>query len=396
MKYVVIIGDGMADFPLPELDGKTPLMAANKPHMDRMAREGFCGKVITVPEGFSPGSDVACMSIFGYDPAKYYTGRAPIEASGMGIEMGDDDVAFRCNLVYLAQTPRGTLMGDYSGGHITTEEAHVLIKDLQNEIGGGEFVFFPGVSYRHIMIWKGGLWEMKTTPPHDITEKEINGYLPNGEGAKVLTGLMERSQAFLASHSLNKRRESEGRRPANSVWLWGQGKKARFPSFKGQHGLRGATVAAVDLVKGISRLIGFDAPYIEGATGYLDTDYKAKADAALKLLENHDIVYVHVEAPDEASHNGNVAEKIQAIENIDREVVSLIYEKSGENTRFLIVTDHATPISMKTHYACPVPFIMYDKKVRQDGCQSGYSEQSGEVIMSGEEMIRSFLKGQEQ
>ncbi|HNS14373.1 MAG TPA: cofactor-independent phosphoglycerate mutase [Syntrophorhabdaceae bacterium] len=394
MKYVVIIGDGMADFPLEELGGKTPLMAANKPYIDRMAREGFCGKVVTVPEGFSPGSDVACMSIFGYDPAKYYTGRAPIEASGMGIEMGDDDVAFRCNLVHLAKAPGGTLMGDYSGGHITTGEAHVLIKDLQNEIGGDEFVFFPGVSYRHIMIWKGGLWTMKTTPPHDITEKEIGEYLPDGDGAAVLTGLMERAQAFLASHPLNKRRESEGRRPANSVWLWGQGKKARFPSFKDLYGVRGATVAAVDLIKGISRLAGFDAPYIEGATGYLDTDYKAKAATALKLLEDHDIVYVHIEAPDEASHNGNVAEKIRAIENIDREVVSLIYEKSSGGTRFLIVTDHATPISMKTHYACPVPFIMYDKDVRREGCQSGYSEQSGDAIMSGEEMIGFFLKGQ--
>jgi len=394
MKYVVIIGDGMADFPLEELGGKTPLMAANKPYIDRMAREGFCGKVVTVPEGFSPGSDVACMSIFGYDPAKYYTGRAPIEASGMGIEMGDDDVAFRCNLVHLTKAPGGTLMGDYSGGHITTGEAHVLIKDLQNEIGGDEFVFFPGVSYRHIMIWKGGLWTMKTTPPHDITEKEIGEYLPDGDGAAVLTGLMERAQAFLANHPLNKRRESEGRRPANSVWLWGQGKKARFPSFKDLYGVRGATVAAVDLIKGISRLAGFDAPYIEGATGYLDTDYKAKAATALKLLEDHDIVYVHIEAPDEASHNGNVAEKIRAIENIDREVVSLIYEKSSGGTRFLIVTDHATPISMKTHYACPVPFIMYDKDVRREGCQSGYSEQSGDAIMSGEEMIGFFLKGQ--
>ncbi|OPY72830.1 MAG: cofactor-independent phosphoglycerate mutase [Syntrophorhabdus sp. PtaU1.Bin058] len=396
MKYIVIIGDGMADFPLSELDGKTPLMAAHKPCIDRMAREGFCGKVITVPEGFPPGSDVACMSIFGYDPAKYYTGRAPIEASGMGITMGDDDVACRCNLVYLAKTPEGTLMGDYSGGHITTEEAQVLIRDLHKEIGGDEFVFFPGVSYRHIMIWKGGLWKMKTTPPHDITGKGIGEHLPDGEGAEVLKGLMERSQAFLADHPVNKRRESEGRHPANSIWLWGQGKKARFPSFEEQHGIRGATVAAVDLVKGISRLIGFDAPYIEGATGYLDTDYKAKAEAALRLLESHDIVYVHIEAPDEASHNGDVAEKIRAIENIDREVVSLIYEKHSGDTRFLIVTDHATPISMKTHYGCPVPFIMYDRKVRQDGCQWGYSEQSGEVTMSGEEMVRSFLKGQGQ
>ncbi|HOE18001.1 MAG TPA: cofactor-independent phosphoglycerate mutase [Syntrophorhabdaceae bacterium] len=392
MKYVVIIGDGMADFPLDELGGKTPLMAANKPYMDKMAGEGFCGKVVTVPEGFSPGSDVACMSIFGYDPAKYYTGRAPIEAAGMGIEMGNNDVAFRCNLVYLAKG--GTVMGDYSGGHITTGEAHALIKDLQNEIGGNEFVFFPGVSYRHIMIWKGGLWTMKTTPPHDITEKEIGGYLPGGEGAKVLTRLMERSQSFLAHHPLNKRREAEGRHPANSVWLWGQGKKARFPSFEEQYGVRGATVAAVDLIKGISRLAGFDAPYIDGATGYLDTDYKAKAAAALRLLENNDIVYVHIEAPDEASHNGNVADKIRAIENIDREVVGPVYEKTDDDTRFLIVTDHATPISTRTHYACPVPFIMYDKGARHEGCQSGYSEQSGDTIMSGEEMVKSFLTGQ--
>jgi 2,3-bisphosphoglycerate-independent phosphoglycerate mutase len=393
MKYVVIIGDGMADFPLDELNGKTPLMVAKKPYMDMMAKEGFCGKVLTVPEGFSPGSDVACMSIFGYSPAKYYTGRAPIEAAGMGIKMGETDVAFRCNLVHLGGLDGNTTMADYSGGHITTDEAKVLIADLDKALGDTDFIFFPGVSYRHIMVWKNGQYAIETTPPHDITDREIKTYLPKGNGGERVVALMKESQSILREHPLNKKREQGGKRAANSIWLWGQGKRSQFPLFREKYGLHGATVAAVDLIKGISSLIGFDTPLVEGATGYLDTDYKAKAVKALELLENHDIVYVHVEAPDEASHNGNTGEKIKAIENIDREVVARIYEAAAEEVRILIATDHATPITMKTHHACPVPFAIFEKDRKWKGCSSGYDERSGDSVLNGEELINRFLKG---
>jgi 2,3-bisphosphoglycerate-independent phosphoglycerate mutase len=393
MKYVVIIGDGMADFPLDDLNGKTPLMVAKKPYMDMMAREGYCGKVLTVPEGFSPGSDVACMSIFGYSPSKYYTGRAPIEAAGMGIKMGETDVAFRCNLVHLGMLDGTTIMSDYSGGHITTDEAKVLIADLDRTIGDKEFTFFPGVSYRHIMLWKNGYYEMETTPPHDITEKEIHAYLPRGKGADRVVAVMKESQSILRDHPLNKKRGAAGRLPANSVWLWGQGRRSQFPSFREKYGLYGATVAAVDLIKGISSLIGFDTPYVEGATGYIDTNYNAKATKALQLLKNHDIVYIHVEAPDEASHNGDTEEKIQAIENIDREVVGKICEEAGDEARIMIATDHATPITMKTHHACPVPFAIFEKGRKRDGCSSGYDERSGDSVLNGEELINRFLKG---
>jgi 2,3-bisphosphoglycerate-independent phosphoglycerate mutase len=396
MKYVVIIGDGMADFLIEELGNKTPLMVAHKPFMNMMAQEGFCGKVNTIPEGFPPGSDVAAISIFGYDPAKYYTGRAPIEAVSMGIELGDSDVAFRCNLVNLDISPERTIMGDYSGGHITTEEAKVLIDGLNEKMGNDIFHFFPGVSYRHIMVWKGGLWQMSSTPPHDITGKEIPEYLPKGTGADTVHSLMEKSQKILGKDPLNEERNKAGKLPANSIWLWGQGKKSKLPSFADKFHLTGATVAAVDLVKGVSMLAGFDAPLIKGATGYLDTDYRAKANAAIALLEDHDIVYVHVEAPDEASHNGDMKEKIKAIERIDADVVSVILEKAPKDTRFLIVTDHATPISMKTHYGVPVPFIIYDKDNKQAGCETGYDERAGEKVISGEEMITLFTQGRGQ
>jgi 2,3-bisphosphoglycerate-independent phosphoglycerate mutase len=394
MKYVVIIGDGMADWPLDTLGGKTPLMVAHKPYMDMMAQEGYCGKVLTIPDGYPSGSDVACMSLFGYSPLKYYTGRAPIEASGMGIQLEDSDVAFRCNLVYLDTHHDKTFMGDYSGGHITTEEAHILIQDLNKGLGNKEFVFFPGVSYRHVMLWRGGMWEMDTTPPHDITGKEILDYLPAGKGADRLISLMIDSRRILEGHSLNRKREKASKYPANSIWLWGQGKKAQFPLFKDNHGLTGATVTAVDLVKGISRLAGFDTPVVEGATGYLDTNYRGKANKAIELLNDHDIVYIHVEAPDEASHEGNIEEKIKAIENIDREVVGTIFESVGDSVKFLIATDHATPIALKTHHATPVPFAIYERHDRIGGCPSGYNERAGEKVFDGEALIRFFIRGQ--
>jgi 2,3-bisphosphoglycerate-independent phosphoglycerate mutase len=394
MKYLVVIGDGMADFPLDELDGKTPLMAARKPNMDRMAAEGFCGQVTTVPPGFSPGSDVACMSIFGYDPAKHYTGRAPIEAAGMGIEMAESDIAFRCNLVYLDMSGPTVRMGDYSAGHITTEEARVLVEDMGRSIGGDVFRFFPGVSYRHIMIWKNGSAAMETAPPHDILEKDIGDHMPKGEGADRIVKVMTDSQSFLKEHPVNRDREKRGLRPANSIWLWGQGRKPYFPTFFEKYQRRGAVVAAVDLIKGIGKLAGFETPYVEGATGYLDTNYEGKARKALEMLEGHDIVYVHVEAPDEASHSGSTREKIRAIERIDEEVVGYLLDRIDKNTRVLIATDHATPVSMKTHYACPVPFAIFQKGWRPES-GGRYDEDNGGKVFTGEEMITYFLKGLE-
>ncbi|MCX8021889.1 MAG: cofactor-independent phosphoglycerate mutase [Syntrophorhabdaceae bacterium] len=393
MKFIVIIGDGMADFPIDELNGKTPLMVADKPFMDMMARQGQCGKVLTIPEGFPPGSDVACMSVFGYNPLKYYTGRAPIEAAGMGISMDETDVAYRCNLVYLKRTSDKTLMGDYSGGHITTEEAKILIEDLGSHLCLEGINFFPGVSYRHIMIWKDGIWEMETTPPHDITDMAIDSYLPKGKGAERIIEIMELSQRFLENHPVNRKREESGKMPANSIWLWGQGRKARFSPFREKYGLKGATVAAVDLIKGISRLIGFDAPYVKGATGYIDTDYSAKAKKALELLKEHDIVYIHIEAPDEASHNGSLKEKIKAIESIDNLIVRRVYEETEEKTRILITTDHATPLSMRTHFACPVPFVIYEKGKELKGNPSGYNETCEGKNFDGEGLITYFLEG---
>jgi 2,3-bisphosphoglycerate-independent phosphoglycerate mutase len=394
VKYLVIIGDGMADFPMDELGGKTPLMAARKPNIDMMAAEGFCGQVVTVPSGYSPGSDVACMSIFGYDPAKHYTGRAPIEAYGMGIRMGDGDVAFRCNLVHLDVRGGHVFMGDYSAGHITTEEARILVDDFRRSRGGDEFHFFPGVSYRHIMIWDRGKGEMQTAPPHDILEKEVVDHMPDGDGADRIIKVMRDSQIFLKDHPVNRERERRGLRPANSIWLWGQGTKPYFPTFFEKYRVGGGVVAAVDLVKGIGALAGFETPRVEGATGYLDTDYEAKARKALELLDRHDIVYVHVEAPDEASHSGSLAEKLKAIESIDEKVIGYLLDRVGENVRLLVATDHATPVSMRTHYACPVPFAIFQKGRTFDGGGS-YDEKNGGKVFTGEEMITYFLKGLE-
>jgi 2,3-bisphosphoglycerate-independent phosphoglycerate mutase len=391
-KYLVIIGDGMADFPIDELHGKTPLMAAHKPNMDKMAREGFCGQAVTVPDGFAPGSDVACMSLFGYDPAKYYTGRAPLEAYAMGITMDETDVVFRCNIVYLEPRLPQIIMGDYSAGHIDTEEARILVTDLNNVLGNEKFRFYPGVGYRHILIWRGGKAAMSTTPPHDISGQAISDHMPKGEGTDEIIKLISDSQIFLKDHKVNGDRQSRGKAPANSIWLWGQGKKPYFPTFFDKHGLQGAVVAAVDLVKGIGAVAGFDTPHVEGATGYLDTDYKAKAKKALELLKEKDIVYVHVEAPDEASHSGNLQEKLKAIQNIDEKVVGFLLDGVDENVRILLATDHATPISTMTHYGCPVPFAIFQKG-RTFGGGGSYDEAHGGRMFSGEEMIEYFLRG---
>jgi 2,3-bisphosphoglycerate-independent phosphoglycerate mutase len=361
MKYIVLLGDGMADEPLEELEGKTPLEYADTPHMDRLARNGETGLVRTVPDGFPPGSDVANLSVFGYDPRSCYTGRSPLEAASMGVALGPEDVAFRLNMVYLENHADQVTMGDFSAGHITTAEAAELIATLQKEFGGGRFNFYPGVSYRHLMVWKGGVADITLTPPHDITRKPTDPFLPRGKGAKQLILLMNSSMLLFADHPVNKARLAAGRVPANSIWLWGQGKAPRLATLKERFGIRGAVISAVDLIKGIGLYAGLDVIQVPGATGYLDTNFAGKADYALAALEDRDFVFVHVEAPDEASHEGSLEKKLKAIEDFDRLVVGRVAEGAARfgDYRLLVLPDHPTPIRLMTHSSGAVPYALF-------------------------------------
>src|SRR5512135_256898 len=323
MKYIVIVGDGMADRPLKELDGKTALQKAPTPNMDRLAVGGILGRVRTVPEGMHPGSDVANLSILGYDPHRYYSGRAPLEAASIGVKLRKGDVAFRCNLVTLKYNRSRTraIMEDYSSGHITTGEATELIKEINAVFGTKSIKFYPGVSYRHLMVWNGGSADLECVPPHDITGKSILDYLPVGDGEEVIRKIMVDSVDVLSEHPINRKRVKNGQNPGNAVWFWGQGKKPALPTFRRKYSLDGALISAVDLTKGLGIYAGFRILDVPGITGYLDTNYKGKADAALKSLKETDFVYIHVEAPDEAGHSGKTKDKIKAIEDFDRLVV---------------------------------------------------------------------------
>ena len=362
MKYVVLVGDGMADRPLKELGNKTCLQKADTPHMDKLAAEGEVGTARTVPDGFEPGSDVANLSILGYNPSKYYSGRAPIEAIYRGIPLGEKDVAFRCNLVTLNMDYNDAArMEDYSAGHISTKDARTLIRELDKRLGTEEIRFYPGMSYRHLMVWKNGKDKMHCTPPHDISGKKVEGYLPGGRGSEVLRSLMIRSREILLSNSVNSARMKKGLRPANSIWFWGQGRKLSLPLFQEKYNLKGALISAVDLTKGLGMSAGFDIVHVKGATGYIDTNYTGKARAALNALKTYDIVYVHVEAPDEAGHNGDLRAKLQAIEDFDKKVVGPVMDgvkRFGEFS-IMLMPDHFTPIRVKTHVADPVPFVIF-------------------------------------
>jgi len=361
MKVIVLLGDGMSDELYSELGNKSPLQAAATPNMDFMARHGRVGLAHTVPNGLPPGSDVANLSVFGYDPRNCYTGRAPLEAVSMGVKLGPEDVAFRMNLVTLMARGSSIYMQDFSAGHITTGEARELVATLQQELGGGGIEFYPGVGYRHLMVWRGGKDAMQGTPPHDITGKAVLDYLPTGDGADRLINIMNHAQMALHKHPINEKRTEEGHLPANSVWLWGHGKTPQIAPYKEKFGLSGAVISAVDLIKGIGICAGLDIINVQGATGYIDTNYLGKAQAALAALEDHDFVYVHVEAPDEASHAGRMDHKIQAIEDFDRQVVGTVLEgikKFGEYA-VLCTPDHPTPVKLMTHTSDPVPFIIY-------------------------------------
>lgn len=360
-RYILLVGDGMGDYPLPELNGKTPLEAAHTPYMDRLAGCGAMGLVRTIPEGMEPGSDVANMSLLGYDPRQYHTGRAPLEAASMNVQLALDEVAMRCNLVTLEADGQGVMtMGDYSAGHISTAEAHQLIASLQPALSGLPLRLYPGVSYRHLLVWSRGRIDMDTTPPHDITGEPVAGYQRIYHEEQALLIFMERSQDILAEHPVNKVRRAEGKRPANAVWLWGQGKAPSMPTLKERYGLRGAMISAVDLLKGLGVYAGLAPLVVPGATGYLDTNYAGKVEAALQALTMGNFVYVHIEAPDEAGHEGSLSKKIQAIEAFDAHVVGPVLEgaKAFDKVRLLVVTDHLTPISKRTHVDDPVPYLL--------------------------------------
>ncbi|MBJ6801461.1 cofactor-independent phosphoglycerate mutase [Geomonas propionica] len=376
MKYVVLLGDGMSDQPVGALDGKTPLQAAKTPNMDFMARRGTLGLAHTVPGGYAPGSDVANLSMFGYNPVDCYTGRSPLEAASMGVSLGPDDVAFRLNLVHLEARGGKLIMEDYSAGHISSADGRELVEELQRQLGNEEFSFHPGVSYRHLMVWHGGRTQIKMTPPHDISGQSITEHMPTGEGADKLIYLMNSSQMIFHNHPQYKRRAANGEVPANSIWLWGHGKAPAMDSFDARFGLTGAVISAVDLIKGIGVYAGLDIINVPGATGYLDTNFDGKAQAAIDALKEHDFVFVHVEAPDEASHSGKLADKIKAIELFDEKVVGPVLQgvKQFGEYRILCAPDHPTPIMLMTHTSDPVPFVIYAGEEKEKAGVAGYDE----------------------
>ena len=403
MKYVVLQGDGMADWPVPELGNKTPLEYARTPNMDRIASYGTLGLTHTIPPGYPPGSDVGTMSLLGFDPRAYHTGRSPIEAASMGVELGPDDIAFRCNLVTLGPDVDGTeLMQDFTAGHISNEEAAELMSAVDAELGGAELSFYPGVSYRHLLVWHNGKEHMQTTPPHDITDKPTAGHFPVGEGGAELCALMERSRDIFATHPVNLRRQEKGQNPASAIWLWGQGRRPAVPTLQEQFGLEGAVISAVDLVRGIGVLAGLEVILVPGATGFLDTNYLGKAEYALAALKDKDFLFVHVEATDEAGHMGAADKKVQALEDFDEKVVGTILNGLGAfpEWRVLLMPDHATPVEIKTHSDDPVPFAVVSSHEWTSGTPQPvrYNESSahetGIVVPEAYQIMSQFIQGQ--
>ena len=396
----------MGDLRVGEAGATTPLEAAPTPHFDRVAGCGRLGLIHTIPAGFPPGSDVGNLSLFGYDPARYYTGRSPLEAAAMGVKLGADDIAFRMNLVSLLESSGDAggesggeaVMGDYSSGHIDSESATRIVRDIDGQLADESFQFFPGVSYRHLMVWRKGLEGMRTTPPHDILGQPVAAHLPTGEGAGQLNRIMEASRELIARHPVNAERKAAGETQVSQAWLWGQGKAPSMPDFASMHGIKGACISAVDLVRGVAVYAGFSIIKVPGATGYIDTDYQAKGEYALKALETHDLVFIHIEAPDESGHMGSREEKIKAIASIDREIVGPLLEKLPAlgPFRFCITSDHATPVSLRTHTPDPVPFALASSSQLAGTASRKYGEAEaaagGDVIAAGHTLIDHLLE----
>jgi len=401
MKYVVVLGDGMADYRMPQLGNRTPLQCADKPNIDFLAANGETGMVRTIPEGIPPGSDAANLSVMGYDPKKYYTGRSPLEAVSMGVELSETDLAFRCNLVTLGICGdyEDAVMIDYSADEISTEEAGILMRELNRQLGTDEISFHPGISYRHCMVWHNGKGVRKMTPPHDILEKNIKTYLPSGDFSDVLMTLQKKSWQILKDHPVNKSRLSRGMRPANSIWLWGEGRKPAIPKFTEKYGIEGSVVSAVDLIKGIGICAGLEPVDVEGATGNINTNFKGKAEAALnELKKGKDFVYVHIEAPDECGHRFETENKVRSIELIDKLVVGTLLEglAAYDDYSILVLPDHPTPLSLRTHTPEPVPYIIYRKSSHKPSGLAGYDEfqaqKTGIFINEGHTLMDRFLQ----
>ncbi|MBA7509465.1 2,3-bisphosphoglycerate-independent phosphoglycerate mutase [subsurface metagenome] len=380
MKYIIILIDGVADYRIAELGNKTPLQYAKTPAMDSIAGNGEMGIVKTIPDGMVPGSDTANLSVLGYDPKKYHTGRSPLEAVSLGIDLSEDDIVFRCNLVTLSEEDDYTdrTMVDYSAGEIPTDLSRILIRDIGSKLQTEKIKFFPGVSYRHIIVWEGGPDNNILTPPHDILDKKISDFLSRGPGSSALLDMMVRSSSLLKEHAINKERVKKGIRPANSIWIWGEGRKPALDSFYDKYKLEGSVISAVDLIKGIGILAGLTPVRVEGATGTIHTNFKGKASAAIgQLTGGKNFVYLHLEAPDECSHQGNVKDKVKSIEIIDREVIGPIKEalgRQGFDYKMMILPDHYTPVSVRTHTSEPVPFLIYDSSRKADSKSERFDE----------------------
>ncbi len=398
MKYVVVLYDGMADYPVPALNGKTPMMVAEKPNLDYLAQRAEVGLVRTVAEGLKPGSDVANMSVMGFDPMKYYTGRSPLEAASIGIDMLPTDVSLRCNLVTLSEDDKPyeeKTIEDYCADDISTEEAAEIIKTVEAEFGNDIFKFYPGVSYRHCLIWSNGTTQLgKMTPPHDITGKVITEYLSDSKNAAPLIEMMKKSYDILKNHPVNIARKARGKRPANSIWLWGEGTRPAIGTFEEINGIKGGVVSAVDLIKGIGGCAKMEVAEVEGATGYIDTNFEGKARAGLDILERNDLVYIHFEATDECGHRNEPENKVRAIEMIDERVLPILFEglKKFED---MILPDHPTPIVTRTHASDPVPYLIYHKNKEIQGVDTINEETAaatGNFIDFGPGIMTHFIE----
>lgn len=398
MKYIILVGDGMGDRPIAELGGKTPLAHAKTPAMDRIASQGELCLVRTVPEGFPPGSDVANLSLLGYLPHECYSGRAPLEAASLGVSLAPEEIAFRCNLVTLRFEEDRVFMEDYSSGHISSQEARILIEGLEAVAGTSKLRFYPGVSYRHLLVHSGEVGSLVTVPPHDYTGREVTEFWQRYNSIPHLQEALKKAVDFLADHPVNRARQADQRNPANGIWLWGEGKAPSMPAIREQFGIEGALISAVDLLKGIGVYAGLEIINVPGATGYLDTNYAGKATAAVEALKAKDFVFVHVEAPDEAGHQGSLQDKLQAIEDFDTKIVRPIFEAmmaSGQDFRLAVAMDHWTPLSLRTHSADPVPVAIYDSRAGRPGSGLPYDEQSavtaGKLLGDGRQFFMRVL-----
>ena len=394
MKYILVVPDGVADKPIPELGNQTPLQKARTPNLDAIVQKGMLGRIQTVPHTLPSGSDVACMSLLGYDPTRYYTGRAPLEAASLGIPLSKEEVVFRCNLVTLEQGK----MKDYSAGHISNEEAKAIVTTLQEKLGGNGFQFYAGVQYRHLLVTPQ-YGKAKCTPPHDIAGKDVEPYYPKGEGEKELRRLMESSQEILSDHPVNRKRRKEGKDRATSIWLWGQGTKPTLPPFKLEYGLEGAVISAVDLVRGVGHSVGLEVIQVPGATGYFDTDYTAKARYGLEALKRKDFLFVHVESTDEAGHMGDVNLKIKAIEDFDQKLLGTLLEGLARigMFRLLLLPDHTTSTAIRSHTHDPVPFTVFGNGVKGNRFSrftEPEAEKSAFFVSEGYALMGKFLKGE--